>query len=220
MHTSRHVVLYWCLWLLGSWAVSLWLYNLTQASQLMMLATLVGLLLIWPVYRLTDRVRIGVGGQQGRPSLHGVVLMDWVSLLIVCQAVFWPLKMVNNWPWQQALWLNAALVSWSLAAGLMIVWGRSVRGVWARWVAMLLCILMAFGSPLWLASRMWLEGAVLPSDVMQYGPLAGIWVMSYKPTFAQQWMWQGQTLLVGVVACVGWMGLAMIRVSIRPVTSP
>lgn len=215
MHTSRHIVLFWCLWLLGSWGVSLWRYNLAQASQLMMLAMMVGLILIWPVYRLSENLREYPDDESSRPTLHSVVLLDWFSLLIVCQAVFWPLKIVNAWPWPQALWINGAMAAWSLVAGLMIVWGRSGRAAWSRVVAMLLCVLITFGAAIWFALWTAVEGTVLPSDVMQYGPLAGMWVMAYEPSLKQQWAWQGQTIMAGSVALLGWLGLAVIRMSLR-----
>lgn len=220
MHTSRHVVLLWCLWLLGSWGVSLWRYNLTQASQLMMLAMMVGLMLIWPVYRLGERPESDPEQEDHRPALHAVVLLDWMSLLIVCQAVFWPLKLVNEWPWPQALWLNGSLAAWSLAAGLMIVWGRSIDAMWSRFGAMLMCILIAFGGAIWLAGRACLENGALPSDIMQYGPLTGIWVMAHEPSIKQQGLWQGQTMMAAAAAILGWIGLAVIRMSLQAGHSP
>ena len=222
---SRHLVLLWCLWLLGSWGVALWRYNLAQAGQLMMLSIMAGLLLVWPAYRLSEGTRrdtskdalsrsSGDSGDNSGGSSGGRVLMDWASLLIVCQAVFWPLQVVNHWPWYQAQWLNVSLAAWSFAAGLLIVWGSSGAKAWPRWVAMFLCIVLAGGGGL-VTVGLWMGGwAALPNDIMSYGPLAGVWMMAGTPTFGQQHQWMAQTILVAAVAAMGWSGVALIRLSI------
>lgn len=220
MHSSRHVVLLWCLWLLGSWGVALWRYDLTQASQLMMLAVLLGLLLIWPLYRLSESVGPGRPGVSSKvPDSDGYlqtyVLVDWVSLLIVSQAVFWPLQVVNDWPRYQTQWLNLSLVAWSLMAALFVAWGCGRRSAWSRGVAMALCIALAGGAGFWAVLMWWMGIHALPVDALSYGPLTGIWVMSHSPTWAQQQVWMSQTVLVGSVGLMGWTGLSMIRLSLR-----
>ena len=244
-YSARHLVLWWCLWLLGSWAVALWRYNLSQAGQLMMLSIMAGLMLVWPAYRLSEAPLPGSGqgkvsgggwktssgatpgsntsggGASGGSGASGVsgggvaVLMDWVSLLIVSQAVFWPLQVVNHWPWYQAQALNASLAAWSFATGLLIVWGSGQSRAWPRWVAMVLCIILAGGGSL-VTVALWLGGwASLSNDVLAYGPLAGVWAMAGDPSYRQQHLWMGQTVLVAAVSAMGWAGLAVIGLSVR-----
>ncbi len=81
-------------------------------------------------------------------------MMDWVCLLLVFQVVVWPLMLVGRWSIEQTLWLDLAVVFWSLLTAVLVGLGRVLpftRGAGVRVGAMLLCVLLLLGEPAWMA---------------------------------------------------------------------
>jgi hypothetical protein len=219
---SRGLILLWCLWLLGSWTVTLVL-DPSLASERkvrwMMMASLVGLTLVWPVLRLSQDASGSGAPGSGTPGIQGDsagstsgrgawgVLRDWVSLNVVFQAVIWPLRLQPQWSLEQALWLDLAVAGWSLVtAGLMALGVRRGGGWWrAGWT--LACVALWVSGPLWLA----LTGA--GGD---WSPLLSVWRLSgpallYRPG-------QGQTPVLATLfaAVLLWTVVAMTHRRRRP----
>ncbi len=138
----RELMLGWCLWLLGSWGVTLWLDAAQPSVRWMMFSAMTGLMAVWPTVRLSQ-AQVGFG----RPAA-GVALSDWVGLAVILQAVIWPLRLIAQAPWWQAIWLDVAILSWSLATGAIIAAGRAFPGALARSGALVLALLLVFGEPL------------------------------------------------------------------------
>lgn len=201
------LVLYWCLWLLGSWAVTRWLAPTAVAGRLMVFAMLFGLLVLWPAYRLSQRGPHGqwASGAPGPPGSSGsggsagggasggggecvdeagnlpesgtlrgswCFLLDWLVLMIVMQAVIWPLGIVCTWSLGQLLAVNLTLACWSLIVGQFIAWGSISPHAGPRNLAMALCLVVVLAQPVaawvlghWGVHWPWLENL---------GPLAQI----------------------------------------------
>lgn len=141
----RVVMLGWCLWLLGSWAVTLTLDSPVAAVRWMVFSAFTGLVIVWPAVRLSQ----GNGPNGGEPR-HGAistVVADWLCLMVIFQAVVWPLSLVARWTWQQALWIDAAMVSWSALAGAVVALARQVESGAARAAGMAVCVLLMLGAP-------------------------------------------------------------------------
>lgn len=136
----RLVMLGWCLWLLGSWAVTLTLDSPVPAVRWMVFAVFTGLAVVWPVVRLSQDTRPG-GGRVW------TIVIDWVCLVLIFQAVVWPLSLVAGWTWQQALWIDAAITAWSLLMGAVVALGRLFASAVARGAAMAACLLLILGAP-------------------------------------------------------------------------
>lgn len=213
-NSSRHVVVWWCIWLLVSWTVALMWHGTVHAAPLMALAIALGFFLIWPLLRLSEATQVAEGQYAFLPLL--TILTDWVSLMIVSQAVFWPLQIVHRWPIDQAIWLNAGIGCWALATGLFIAWGRGCRGGWGRSFAMLLCLgVAASGAIFTLVVAALGKPGPVDHSILAFGPVVSVWRLSQTPTEIQVWQWAGHSILVGSAAVIGWIGLWMIRLSQR-----
>ncbi len=197
----RGLVLGWCLWLLGSWGSTLSIAATVPAVRWMVYASMLGMLLIWPTYRLClGPMALRYPGQP--PTLGAdarAVLLDWLALNAVLQAVLWPLKLSADWTPGQTLWLVGAMAGWSLVTGVVIVLGRA-GGSLRRFLAMLACVLLVFGEPI--VSAVW--GLATPGQLSPIGP---IWVLTQPPTLfesVRQIDLVTMVLTVGVAGVVGW----------------
>lgn len=197
------LLLLWCLWLLGSWAV-LWVQGgwTVPALRLMLMSAAFGMLAVWPAMRLSQPTVTPARGRTPRAaspakSAHharldeptprqwaracGTLWRDWIALLAVFQAVVWPLQLAANWNAAQVLWLNAAMAGWGLLTALLIAWGRgSNRPSW-RQLAMLVCLGVIVLEPLLLALGVPHAGggssaAGLPT--MRISPIQALWILS------------------------------------------
>lgn len=204
----RVLMLGWCLWLLGSWAVTLTLDSPIPAVRWMVFSAFTGLVLIWPMIRLSQDTRAGSGGGAA------VILADWVCLILIFQAVVWPLRLVAGWSWEQALLIDAAMASWSLLAGAIAVVGRRFASAWARTAAMLLCLLLVLGT----AAVRILAGLGAATTDLGHG-----WTAGLRP-IATLWHLTGPTVEVlpssaavpvitaAIAAVAAWIGAAILGV--------
>lgn len=99
------------------------------AARGMMLATIVGIVLLWPAMRLSQRPA---------PRAVRSVLQDLFVLLVPAQAVVWPhaLRVLGDWPVQVLLGLVGVMTAWALVVGGLIALANAgrhagrARGVW------------------------------------------------------------------------------------------
>jgi len=173
----------------------------------MMLLVMVGLLLLWPALRLSQdrwasqsRTMMLLSGRSGPIS----VLMDWLGLALIAQAVVWSFKITANWTVHQTLWIDAAVLSWSLLAAALVAWGVQWRGNIPRAVAMLLCVGLFWGEPL-VYSLMTPRLADSPPWRMRISPLQTIWHLSEPGGLWSVEPWHTQVLAVAVAAVVAWV---------------
>jgi len=217
------LVLMWCLWLLGSWLLVRWHDGMSPAQMLglgeyagppvtamdfrwMMLAAGAGLSGLWPAVRLTQ------APMRGR-LLDVLVqpLVDWLSLMIVWQAVLWPVYALVPWPIEQVLWLNAATVGWALLMAAVIGWGRLSRATGRRTLAMAGCVALLLAEPLVIAVLTALE-PVAPAVAEltwrpRVSPLALFWGLAAPPGYFQLDPWRWQAVCLIAAAVVAWTGL-------------
>ena len=206
---SRGLVLAWCLWLLGSWAVARWLDSSGPVVRWMVLAALSGLMLLWPAFRLSQDYPVaqGYGSTASGPTAMppGRVLLDWLSLNIVFQAVVWPLHVTAGWSVSQTLLLDAAVASWSLVTALLIAWGGRHRIGTQRTWAMVLCLLLVAGEPLVM---------VLMNNAtwhMRVSPIETIWVLTGPAGSWSADPWIERVAAVAAAAIWGWGVLAIFN---------
>ncbi|MFG0253065.1 MAG: hypothetical protein ACF8NJ_09355 [Phycisphaerales bacterium JB038] len=162
------------------------------AMREMLLIVAVGLTILWPLVRLSQR--------HARPTT--LLLLDAVVLLALAQIVIWPLLGQTHWPALMLFQVDALLAAWTLLAGGLVALGICFRAVWWRSLMVLLCAAAIFAAPVGLALG-------IPADPPPWfdfaSPLAAIWRLEASET-----TWPGYVLeLAGAVACGGTVLIAI-----------
>jgi len=231
---TRQWLLIWSLWLAGSWMTTLQLVSFPHAPRILVLLAFVGVLLIWPAFRLSQRgwqhlgqctqeqlrIRRLPGVLSVRPmseasakdngpwlALVGV-LLDWMVLVLVFQAVMLPLFFMTDWSPQQALAINLGFVTWSWIISWPIAWGcLSDRGR-DRVLAMSVCLLLVATGPLvlWVMSFLGPRPSLAPS-ASGGGPLEFIWWLAGVADVTHDqlsgFLWS--LAVMAVLALIGWL---------------
>jgi len=206
--SPRTLILVWCLFLLGSWGVSLQVDSPSSAVRWMTYACVIGMMVLWPVFRLSqdghplDR-HDPAATRDGRIAPKRI-LIDWFCLVLIFQTVIWPLHMTAEWTFGRTTSLIATVVLWTLLTGLLIAVGcRSNVGT-HRWIAMILCMALLIGEPMLMA--IW-PGPEL-SWTMRVSPLG---LISTLLNDYDSWSFAyggPQLICVGIAAVAGWIILA------------
>ena len=213
----RVFALIWMLYLMGvtiimfgsfMHAVSISSSVTRPAAQRMVLATMLGITLLWPAIRLSQRA-------SDRPVRH--VLRDLFVILVPAQAVIWPHAMgvLAGWPMSVLVALACLFGAWGLVVGGLIALGDATAGRCPRWVWMIAVLVVAAGSPaVGLAMGVPAASAI---DAARAGWMLapGTAVLELtrdrseagllSPVFGGHWR------LIGATACVGGSLLLMAR---------
>lgn len=197
----RVVIVVWCFWLLGAWGVA-WL-SATSVPRVrwMMFAGSFGLMLVWPAFRLSEQVESDKPGHGSLP-----VLLDWIAMVGVYQAVIWSLHLLATWPLVRGIWLDAAVLAWSLLTALIVAASRRWPHGSARLVGMGLCIALVFAEPvlIWLST---ITGG--ETWAMHVSPIQAFWELTKPPSQGTITPWDQRIMLIALVALAGWFGLGL-----------
>lgn len=167
------------------------------ASRWMVFSCMIGLMLIWPVFRLSQNV--------GRAIPAESILWDWLCLNMVLQAVIWPLHVTASWSVEQALWLIVALAGWSLLTGLLLLICSGWTSGSGRAVGAVMCLLLVLGEPVAMAA---LAGARLSGAwSMRVSPINTLWALTERPAR----VWPMQILGVAAAAIASWLIVGLAR---------
>lgn len=130
------------------------------AARGMLLATMAGVMLLWPAVRLSQR-------PAERPVRS--VLRDLFVVLIPAQAVIWPhaLRELGDWSMGVLVALAGVFAAWSLVVAGLLAMADSGRGAGrARWAWMLVLLVLCLGAPSYAVAWGQIRMAPgLPSDV-------------------------------------------------------
>lgn len=212
---SRGLMLAWSLWLLGSWVISLRLDSTLPAVRWMIFASLFGLMLLWPAFRLSQDCLIEPDNSayatgKSRTILPKHIFLDWLRLNLIFQSVVWPLQVTARWWVAQTALLDAAVASWTLMVSVIVAWGCAARGGMQRTVAMLLCLLLLLGEPIVvLILNMSRSNIERSAWIMRISPLQTIWELSGSPWGWSAGPWVERVVVVAVAALVGWILLIL-----------
>ncbi|MEX0744988.1 MAG: hypothetical protein WD118_05250 [Phycisphaeraceae bacterium] len=219
------VVLFWCLWLLASWASGRWQSVPGDLGQWMMLASIIGLLALWPAMRLSQlrqppgrlSHRCGPGAaslrRRWRLSELGV---EWLCLILVFQAVVWPLSFVGGWGLARTLWLDAAVIAWSAMAAALVGFGSLTPSRLARTAAATACVLLLLAEPLVMGVAAVVSGGAL-NWTMGVTPLPTLWTLSEPGPGSPLEPSRSHVLGMATAAAAGWVMLAVLaRRATRP----
>jgi hypothetical protein len=187
------------LWLIGSWMLTIGVRtpiqavsaSYTPAVRLMHLCMVIGLMIGWPLLRLSQRAL-------ARPLAQAA--LDLLVLLALVQVVIWPLRLVTPWSIGRTAALDAALSGWLLLVGAVVAAATGTGSPGPRWLAMAACLVFCLLGPL-LAALGSAGGAIAG---IQFGPIMAVHTLcrgAGDPPSAEQWTW---IAVVGAAALAVW----------------
>ena len=222
---SRHgLLLAWCIWLIITWTATLATESIKVAATVMMpFSALIGLMLIWPMLRLSQQSEPPTAADPNARSpatshYHGGILREWLQLNLVFQAVIWPLMLNAQWTVEQTAWLDVTIAAWSLLAALITDWGCRSPSGWVRMAAMIACLLLLFAEPalMGLANMVTAPGQAV-SWTMKISPIRVVWDMTRQFGGAGRFQQHIPLVLAAAAAgIVGWVVWALCRRELGP----
>ncbi|MCI0364969.1 MAG: hypothetical protein L0Y44_16130 [Phycisphaerales bacterium] len=198
------------IWLIGSWIIAIGVRppvqpssaTYTPAVRLMLLCVSSGLMIGWPLLRLS----------QERPAYPvRQTALDLMVLLGLMQVVVWPLRLVTSWTPMRTAAIDATLSGWVILAGAVIAGAIGSRDRGPRNLAMAACVGMCFLGP----ALAWL-GVLVGVDAMRLMELSPFIAVQHlgdaggtQPT-ASAWGWMGALWACAASAWIA-LGLTMAR---------
>lgn len=194
------------LWLIVSWTITIGLRapvhpssaSYTPAVRLMLVSVTTGLLIGWPLLRLS---------QERSPYPIRQTALDLVVLLGLLQVVIWPLRLVTGWSPARIAMLDLTMIAWlTLAAALVAsAIGSDRKG--PRIIAMIACLGICLLGP----AFMWVAAAAggATQAYARLSPVTAIRALSENGlggSAMSHWLWIG---CVGVAALAAWMALTV-----------
>lgn len=192
------------LWLIASWLIAIgWRApvepvsaSYTPGVRLMLLCMTVGLIIGWPLLRLSQRA-----------AAHPIrqTLLDLAVLLALTQVVLWPLRLVTSWSAGRTAALDATLAGWLVLAGAIVASAIGTHRAGPRSLAMLACIGLCVLGP----AGAWLGvvSGVEAMSLIDLSPLLAVLTLGQgggAPPTAEQWRW---ILLLGIAGLAAWAAL-------------
>lgn len=194
------------IWLIASWIIALGVKAPVQASSAsytpgvrrMMMCVTTGLIIAWPLLRLS----------QSRPTYPGKqTQLDLMVLLGLVQVVVWPLRLVTNWTPARTAAIDATLAGWVLLAGAIVAAAITTDRKGPRALAMIACICMCLLGPF----AAWI-GAVSgrpAMELIELSPLMAVRTLGeaggINPS-DNQWRW---IMLLGFADMAAWLAVGV-----------
>lgn len=192
------------IWLLASWFMNAvldsarllavvdgelrWDIALEPTARGLLISIVLGGMLAWPAWRLS----------QPAPRLAGAQLgADLMCLIMLIQVVVWPLRVGVRWPLERAATIDLTLVAWLMAAALVTWVGWLKRTPLARTLAMVGCVLLV-------------GGGYLVTLVTGYGgaarltPITMIWMLAQPQRGSRPPDLTAELLALLLVIVAGW----------------
>ncbi len=189
------LLLLWCLWLLVAWAWATWLnygsallwqrrVSLAPAARFVLAAATIGLMIVWPVVRLSQAPAAGhsptadpaadpaeaADSPRWRPlAALAWTLRDWLALNAVLSAVIAALGIGAGWWLQQMAAISATLAGWSLLSGLLIAWGVASGRGWVRVLLTLAALVLLGHNGLLPVQQVWFQAAAPAVWALNHG---------------------------------------------------
>ncbi len=200
----RGLLLFTTLWLIGSWLISFGprtpvhpsSATYTPSVQLMTLCITIGLMVGWPMLRLSQR-------STAWPIR--LTILDMFTLFALVQIVIWPMRLITNWPPERTAAIDATITGWLLLVGAIIASALTSKRAGPRSLAMISCLCLCLLGPM----LAWL-GVLTGADwfeLVALSPLMAVKTLGEgggAPLLANQWRW---IILLLVAATVTWVAL-------------
>jgi hypothetical protein len=192
------------IWLIGSWLLAIGLMPPVHPSsssyehgmRMMMLCVTTGLMIGWPLLRLS---------QVSTPAPIRQTVLDLLVMISMVQVILWPLRLVTTWSISRTGAIDATLVGWLLLAGATVAATIGSDRAGPRNLAMFACLAMCLLGPA-LAYVGVLSGW-LSYSLINLSPLMAVRVLGDgggAPVAAEQWRW---ITLLYVAAAAAWTSL-------------
>lgn len=202
------------LWLIGSWMVAIGFNTPIQPSsasytpgvRMMLTCVTIGLLIGWPLLRLSQRATHYPLRQ---------TMLDLILLIAMMQVVIWPLKLVTPWATSRMAAIDGLLVGWVLLIGGIVAAAVGSSRSIVRTFGMIACITLTLFGPAMVWIGQWLANgtphmvAAFPRVIAE-GPFVGINRLSFggssTPLHAR-WI---DITVVGLAALTVWLLLILL----------
>ena len=229
--SNREVVIGWCIWLMGSWVVNYDLSSPLPTARWMVFSSLVGMTLVWPAWRLSAGRPLGLRPSIGNdlpignwnvdqdsdgdewPKTDGnrwisvaSVLIDWINLNLVFQAILWTVRLIAGWSIDQTLSITYVLATWSFLCHAIVAWGILKANGMQRFLAMAGCVAVWFVEPALISIAMYDTAEVWP---MWISPLGVFDAMTQDSS-----SWSSQAIEIRVVTVAGMAGVLWVWVAL------
>lgn len=194
------------IWLIASWIMALGLRTPVQPSsasytpgvRMMLLCVTLGLMIGWPLLRLSQT-------RPWRPLAQ--TWLDLLVLLGLVQVVIWPLRLVTTWtPWRTAA-IDATIAAWLVLAGAIVAAAVSTDRAGPRTLAMLACLAMCLLGPA--SAWIGLTTGVRAMELIGLSPLMAVHTLSEgigTHPASEQWRW---IALLALAATLAWIALVL-----------
>ncbi len=214
----RGLILLACVWLIGSWLLSIGVKppiepssaSYTPGVRLMLVCIGIGLMIGWPLLRLSQ-------SPTARPIVQTV--LDLTVLVLLIQVVIWPLRLVTPWTVARTAALDATLVGWTVLGGAVVASAVGSRRSGVRNLAITACLAMCLLGP-----ALAVIGAIVGSSaeqLMDIGPLVAVYRLAQgaaAPVTGPQWV---MIVMPAAAAGLAWTALGVFFASRRtPPTDP
>lgn len=195
------------LWLIGSWLLTIGVRtpiqpvsaSYTPAVRMMLLCLVVGLMVGWPLLRLS---------QGASPHPVGQTVLDLVVLLALTQVVVWPLRLVTPWTVGRTAGIDATISAWVLVAGAIVTAAVAAARSGVRSLAMLLCLALCLLGP---AIAAWSpQPATDGAGLVRIGPLLATHELTGgggAPLTGDQWL---HIAILGAASVVAWVMVGVL----------
>lgn len=152
MLLPRSLIFLSFLWLVVSWGLAIGFRPPIQPTpaayepgvRTMLILLLLGMLMGWPLYRLSQPRAVYPIRQ---------TLLDVLVMLAMVQVVVWPLRLVTTWTRGRTAAMDFSIIGWALIASSIVMIGIAVKSRRARTLAMSMCAGVCFLGPVaaWIA---------------------------------------------------------------------
>lgn len=197
---SQPLLLAWCTWLLANLLLYLLPYPTVMTTQWFLQTVMIGLVLIWPTWRLS---------QDHSDAGEWHVLSNWLCLVLVLQVTVWPMRYLLDhpaqpnvsdmaWSIQRTALIVLTFVTWSWLVAACVRIGVRVGTHGARSGALVAIVLLLVAGPL---IAIWTRRA----DLWDVSPFPVLWRLADAARPYNVWVELSRSAGVAVLGIAIWM---------------
>ena len=215
----RGLILLACVWLIGSWLLSIGVKppiepssaSYTPGVRLMLVCIGIGLMIGWPLLRLSQPAT-------AHPILQTV--LDLIVLVSLIQVVIWPLRLVTPWTVARTAALDATLVGWTVLCGAVVASAVGSGRGGVRNLAIAACLAMCLLGPALAIIAAIVGGSA--GQLMDIGPLVAVYRLAQAqgaaaPITGPQWV---MIVMPTAAAGLAWTALGVVHWARRASPQP